>query len=549
MIYLLSIIYLTYKTSHFKRRRNKCKWGFTILGSIADFQNFYLVQPENLQSRLNSWYNHFQLTYIDVLLLQNIDLEGNNQVPLKIKDIQMNKHQVIMKANESFKLRQKYKKEFNDLFQVLFKIPDKDLHNRVVNAINNNSYCVYCRKKAIISRESSTQTDSMLCSKPENKVSFTDRIIHFKSYKTQGVRKRKKTKKGPEVVQSPKSQLLYPQEAMKRKIQDPMVMIPTIKARRISSSSMSSLDSNLLLSAMDEVLMTGEVSEEQIKIQMVAEYRQCLVYRDGLLPIQEAIKYRDCNKFQRQLFVLAFKKININDLYTDDDCQLNLMELAVKSKCSLFFFEKLLENGMLVKDLDEDGNSVVNLICKWMDYSFDNVLKLILTRVTVDVLKIGNQEGMTVFHHCVLKDNYKMLKTLLDFVDEKLGIPLIPNYLNHKLETDEDFFAFYKLAYNAINHRISSPSRESIHQKMKLLNIREMKSGRTPLFLAAHSQNQHMCLMLLNHYASPDIKDHSGTDVITYRHTEGIVDEKTKYMDDVFLNVSLVLAKHKFIFK
>lgn len=454
-----------------------------------------------------------------------------------------------MKANESFKKRQQFKQEFNDLFEVLFKIPDKDLHNRVVNAINNTNFCVYCRKKAIIAKDSCVQTDNVVATMTDDSGCgsplVSDRIIHFKSYKTQGIRRRKRTKKGPEVVQSP--QLLNP-SSMKLQIQD--AMVPALKVRRLSSSSISSLDSNLLMSAMNEILIPGELSDEEVKRKMILEYRQCLVYSSqGLLPIQEAIKYKDTNRFQRQLYVLIFKKININDLYTDDDSQLNLIELAVKSKCPLFFFEKLLENGMLVKDLDEDGNTVVNLICKWMDDSSDDVLKLMLTRISLDVLKEGNQEGMTAIHHCVTRNSYKMLKTLLDFVDESLGIPLIPNYLNYKLDTEEDFFAFYKLAYNAINHRITSTNRENIVQKMKLLNMVEMKSGRTPLFLGSHLQTQHICLMLLNHYASPDIKDHSGIDVITYRHTEGIVDEKTKYMDDVFLNVSLVLAKNKFIFK
>lgn len=450
-----------------------------------------------------------------------------------------------MKANESFEKRRQFKKEFNDLFQVLFKIPDKDLHSRVINAINNtDTKCVYCRNKAVpITRDSSVQTES---GSDDNVGLPPDRIIHFKSYKTQGIRRRKRTKKGPEVVQNPQ---LTPQD-IKRKNEDNVHVLPTLKTRRLSVGSVCSLDSELLISALDEILMPEEWSEEEIKMKMIQEYRHCLEYTDGLLPIHRAIKYKDFNKFQRQLYVLTFKKIDINDLYTDDDSQLNLIELAVKSKCPLIFFEKLLENGNLVKDSDEDGNTVVNSICKWMDDSFDDVLKLILSKVPFDVLKVGNQEGMTAIHHCVTRNNYKMLKTLLDFIDEELGIPLIPNYLNHKLETQEDFFVFYKLAYNAINHRITSTSRDIILQKMKLLNMREMKCGRTPLFLGSHSQNQHICLMLLNHYASPDVKDHTGIDVITYRHTEGgIVDEKTKYMDDVFLNVSLVLDKHKFIFK
>lgn len=448
-----------------------------------------------------------------------------------------------MKANESFKRRQQFKQEFNDLFKVLFKIPDKDLHSRVINAINQTDFCVYCRNKAVVTSDSYVQTESG----SEDSVSpaAPDRIIHFKSYKTQGIRKRKRTKKGPEVVQTP--QLLYPKD-MKRK--NEVNEVPTLKTRRLSVESVSSLDSDLLISALDEILTPEEGwTEEEIKMKMIEEYRQCLEYTDGLLPVHRAIKYKDTNKFQRQLYVLTFKKININDLYTDDDSQLNLIELAIKSKCSFFFFEKLLENGISVNNSDEDGNTVVNLICKWMDDNADDVLKLILTKVTFDVLKIGNQEGMTAIHHCVTRNSYKMLKTLLDFIDDQLGIPLIPNYLNHKLETQEDFFVFFKLAYNAINHRITSVSKDIIVQKMKLLNMREMKSGRTPLFLGSHSQNQHICLMLLNHYASPDVKDHAGIDVITYRHTEGIVDEKTKYMDDIFLNVSLVLAKHKFIFK
>lgn len=468
----------------------------------------------------------------------------------------------VQKANESFKKRKQFKQQYKDLFEVLFKIPDKDLHSRVVSAINDTSYCVYCRKKAIITKPAGVQTEdhhhhnhesSSVCSSGVSSSPpdlNSERIIHFKSYKTQGIRKRKRTKKGPEVVQNPQPEIsnIPVNMTVKRKCEK---IEPIANKRRCSQSSVGSVDSAVLMKVMKEVHKPDELTEEQIQNKMIFEFQVCLVYNiDGLLPIQESLKQKDENRFQRQLFVLAFKKINLNELYTNDDSQLNLIELAIKSKCPLFFFKKLLDNGVLIDGQDEDGNTAVNLVCKWMGDNFTDVLEFILTKISLDILKIGNLEGMTPIHHCVIRNSFKMLKTILDYIDESLEIPLIPNYLDHKLETENDFFAFYKLAYNSINHRITSPSRETNLKKMNILNMREMKSGRTALFQAAHLQFQHICLMLLNHYASPDIKEHSGIDVITYRHTEGaVVDVKTKYMDDVFLNVSLVLAKHKFDFK
>lgn len=433
-----------------------------------------------------------------------------------------------MDGNQKYQDRQENKKYYSELMGLVLKIEDMKLQANITAAINSIPCFLHCIPKETKATQTWEREDR--------------RFIDLKYSDTQGKRKRRRSKKGPEVI--PTKKVI---EILSHKILQPSTSSTTSV---ISKSPTPPPETELLPIPSDqdlpfvEKMLEGDeldldVFPEQndmryIQNTMIEEFISCYKQENGFYPIQAAIMEDNFKWFQRQLYVLNFRKINLNEIFTEEN-HLNLLELAINSKLELplEYFENLLKYGMKYDTVDESNkNSILDVIVRFSD----NVeyFSYFLKKLPLDFLTNLNSDGCGILHMCVKKNQFKMVQILLDHIDACLQLKPLVFEGSTNMEKADVVENVYKEAFLSICER-----KQSHETKEGILNLQETTSGRTPLLMALSSQYLHIAYMLLNHLADPSIKDFSGNDALAFLANSN----KNNHLEDVIVNVSTILKE------
>lgn len=432
-----------------------------------------------------------------------------------------------MVGNQKFQEIQRNFKYYDELLGLVLKIEDKALQKDIVSAINSIPRCLRCMPKETNTK--STQTGEL-----------EDRL-DLKYSDNRGKRKRRRSKKGPEVI--PTKKILFEE-----------IHQPSTSSSAISTPPPQPIESPPILDAIaiiedllglpfaDEILKNNDTdtfSEQDdiknIEKTMVREFISCYKQEDGFYPIQRAIMNDDFKLFQRQLYVLNLRKIDLNGIFTED--HLNLLELAIRSKpkFALEYFNNLTKSGMKLNTIDEvNQSSILDVIVSLTDN--EKYFSYFVKQLHPDFLTNLNSDGCGILHMCVKKNQFKMVEILLNHIDTLCGLK--PLVFEEPMENEEVVENLYKEAFLSISERKKThPIKESI------LNLKETTSERTPLLMALSSQYLHIAYMLLNHLADPLIKDSAGNDGLAFLTSSN--KEKNKHLEDVIVNVSTILKQYR----
>lgn len=406
--------------------------------------------------------------------------------------------------------------QYSELFRLVLKIADMELQNEIVQAINEIPLCACMREK--ISKSTQTGEDG--------------NFIELKYAPNTGKRRRKRSKKGPEVISTTPAK-----KPVIEIISDESICPPSTTISPAPSSIQPQSSSEFPEEFVDEML-SGNCSGSEIfpqnddldyiKKTMTKEFLTRNIRNDGYLPIETAIISKDFQLLQRQLFVHKHSKTDLNNIFTEDEFENNLLELAVRYKCPMHFFEALLDHGMIFDTTDSCGNTILHLIS---DYSENlELFSTFLEKLPIEHLTLQNIEGCSVLHICVKRNKYKMIQVLLDHIDLKLDLKTLK--IKDSLDSSEEFYIeMYKEAFQNINER------KQLHpMKEKILSLRENKSGRTALLMALGLEQLHIVYMLLNHLADPFVKDYNDSNCQTF-----LTNFKTKDLEDIVINVNQIL--------
>ncbi|KAL5278838.1 hypothetical protein ACFFRR_003456 [Megaselia abdita] len=422
----------------------------------------------------------------------------------------------IMEGNQRYIEIKRNLEHYNELIRLVLKVKDTELQMEIMCAINAIPSCINCMKKE--TAEKATQTV-----KDEN-------YIALKYSDNQGKRKRKRSKKGPEVIPTPA------QKAKIEILKQEVLVKPSTSTETLPQIPSTSEFPD---SFVDEILK-GNVTDVfpppndlmYIQNTMIREFITSLKRVDGVLPIQTAIKVKDFKLLQRQLFVLGVRQIDLNSIFTEEDE--NLLELAIRSKCSLEYFEKLIHYGMKFDTINCFDDSILYVVGNISDD--EELFSFFLKKLPLDFLMKLNSDGFSVFHICVKRNKFKMIQVLLDHIDGVLGLNPLKLIDSEDLNSEDMVEKAYKRAFLNINER------KQIHKtKEGILNLKEIISGRTSLMVALSSNQIHIAYMLLNHWADPSVVDLSGCDCQSLLNN----DEKTKnkHLEDVIVNVTTILKE------
>lgn len=434
----------------------------------------------------------------------------------------------IMEGNQRYIEIKRNFKEYDELVRLVLKVEDTELQTDIMRAINSIPPCYNCLLKERADKATQTGEDG--------------NFIDLKYADNVGKRKRKRSKKGPEVIHSSTSS--SPVEKPKIQILSQKVITgPT------STSNSQPGTPEFVDDAFVDKVLSGNVLEvfppqddlEYIQKTMIDEFIACYRRVDGLFPVQAAIKDHDFKLFQRQLWVLHVRKIDlnsINSVFQDgEEVFQNLFELAIRNKCPIDYFENLIKYGLKVDTIDcFDGNNILHDI---VNLSEDlDLLTYFLKIVPLDFLKDLNYDGYGVLHICAKKNQFRMIQVLLDHVDEVLNLKPLKFDESVILDDEDMYEQEYKQAFLTISER------KQIHEtKEAILNLKDTTSGRTPLLVALSSQHIHIVYMLLNHLADPSIIDYNGCDSQTFLNNGDKA--KNKQLEDMFVNVSTILKELK----
>ncbi|CAD7086101.1 unnamed protein product [Hermetia illucens] len=260
----------------------------------------------------------------------------------------------------------------------------------------------------------------------------------------------------------------------------------------------------------DEINQTVKSLEEPVNVieQMKREWAISLVCFDGYYAVHKAIVENELPALKRQIYVLKFRKININQMLTDDDE--TPLQLAVKHNSALPIVSELIQSGADVNEKDKDNNTILHLAMK---YSSDSkLLKLLLSKVNSKIFNVYNDNGETALHVGVSEEKFLMCKTFLEFIDQQEKLLSPGQGISDLVKLSDTFRQILNIL----------PSREPTElnaRKQSILNAKNQKSGRTPLFLALSNRSEKaeiMVLLLLVHLADPRICDFNGMDSVAF---------------------------------
>lgn len=151
---------------------------------------------------------------------------------------------------------------------------------------------------------------------------------------------------------------------------------------------------------------------------------------------------------------------------------------------------------------NDDGDTVLHYAIKHCNDL--NVFRLLLSKVAYTDLSYENDVGMSVLHVAINEQKFMFAKAIIQHIDDCLQI----RSLDYDIWDDQQLIVIYK-NYVASFIKQEQPKIQMNSKKMELINHRERKGGRTPLFFATMFQSEPLVYMLLAHLADPRIIDMS----------------------------------------
>ncbi|KAH8413200.1 hypothetical protein KR009_008742 [Drosophila setifemur] len=462
-------------------------------------------------------------------------------------------------SSSTYIQRKIFKTVYEDIFKLLMRIPDKALHQRVIDAMNGHNIndkatishqgkqC-YCGKQKV---NASTQTETDLDGTIEAKVFFakfaekpaikhesagfpeapkapspgpnsTSIASPAQPVKVPKKRGRKRNTCVPKVVKRSAAEMAMQEReekqltpvVTKKRRQDVTNSANTLENRYPKTplrrnSTMSDISINLDdLERVDNYIEKGN-SADQIKKIMANEFRKARIMSpEGLLPIHEEILHSDIYGIKRQMFVYSHLKMDINDMLSNDgeDC----LQLALTNDTDPEIVSLVLSAGCLTNNLYDNSNTVLHLAV------INNVnlksIKELMQRIDLNLLLQTNDDGYTVLHLAVRHNQFYVAEAILDSIDQRqLNEPVYRREIEAPNTDGRDEKAFAKY-YDRACERLELNKHKLKNRvlKMSVINASEARAGNTPLFYAVEGEQEHLCYFLLAHLADPDEENLSG---------------------------------------
>lgn len=420
------------------------------------------------------------------------------------------------------------RQQLDELFRLVMLIKDRQLQNEIIAALNALKFVKPTNSRSTQTVEQAQEMNIVKDAPVEN------RLIKLKY--SENPRKRKRSKKGPVVISSKRSSVEIVSNVVVT--QPPVEPATTSEFPSIFESPPLLdvdfvMDPRMDLSDIERDAFPDKNDMEYIEKKMIEEFIACYKLVNGFYPIQVAIMEHDFKLFQRQLYVLNARKIDLNDIFTEENQ--NLLELAIMSKCPLKYFDHLINYGMKFDIIDNsNNNNILDVIACSSDD--EKLFSYFLRKLPIDLLRDVNADGSAVLHSLVKKNQFKMIHVLLNHIDEVLKLKPLKFEESSVIECQKEMEELYKKAFPKIIER-----REIHKMKCDILNLQDEVSGQTPLLVALSSQYTHIAYMLLNHLADPSIKEYSGSDYQTYLVNKNKT--KDKQLEDVITKVLIILSE------
>lgn len=175
----------------------------------------------------------------------------------------------------------------------------------------------------------------------------------------------------------------------------------------------------------------------------------------------------------------------------------------------------LYDNGADVLATNDGGDTVLHLAAETIhDYS---LIRKLLSKISLYDLSKRNDKSQTILHIATSRKNRVFVKSILNFIDDKLNISSIGYNVTFE-DTPEYFEKLDTLHLNYVKTFISENFKKpEIHSiKSKILNELDGRSGKTALFLSLANNDISTCIMLIAHFADTRIPDFSNTTCIFY---------------------------------
>lgn len=129
--------------------------------------------------------------------------------------------------------------------------------------------------------------------------------------------------------------------------------------------------------------------------------------------------------------------------------------------------------------------------------------KLLTKLKNVNDLKALNDNGSTILHLAVSENKWTFVKAIIEYIDQQLTIT---NDEKNIWQIDQLIEIYQNKMDTPYNFKLYST-------KMELINFKENITGRTALALAVNGNNIGISLMLLAHFANPNVADMAGETV------------------------------------
>lgn len=230
------------------------------------------------------------------------------------------------------------------------------------------------------------------------------------------------------------------------------------------------------------------------------------------------INVRSMDEKKEVIVNFVSQTISINQLLTEWNrfqTPLHFAMSCVKNARNNEIIDLLYDNGADVLATNDIGDTVLHLAAETIqDY---NVITKLLSKISLDDLSKQNDKSQTILHVAAANKNRTFVKSILNFIDEKLNILSIGSDIIFN-EAGEYFKQLDELHLNYVKTFISENFKKPTINatKAKILNQQDGRSGKTAVFLSLDSEDQSTCLMLLSHFADTRIPDFSNTTCAFY---------------------------------
>lgn len=171
----------------------------------------------------------------------------------------------------------------------------------------------------------------------------------------------------------------------------------------------------------------------------------------------------------------------------------DLLQLAVVNSCDPSIVTILLENGLNPNSVDADSNTIVHMAII-NDITLASFYQL-MKNIDLKLLLTLNDDGYTPLHLAVRQDRFLLAELLIDVLDERLANKLSYKRPFDKLETDElmlkkQFKDYYDkiCQYMLVDKKTDFYPLSNHELKQRLLQVRDRKSGNTPLYFAINER-------------------------------------------------------------